>query len=153
MPTREKIIIEISTQKEDFHAADFSHFMYLFRAMYVAALDQIFSASYVSSSEINSGEIDLIVARIESKYKHGISRPDLANLALKELPPEHDLDIADIHRRNPIDITFVAVPLAIFVVAVIATGAWTLSGGNLKFPGLETSIKNIRKKLNLPVRR
>lgn len=150
MSIREEIIVEISTEKGGFHAADFSYFMHLFRAIYVAALDEAPSELSLRLTEIDIVDIDRIIKRLEFNLKINIDPFDASYYATKRLYPSDDLDIIDIRRRNPVDITFLAVPLAISVVAVVAAGAWTISGSTLKLPDFRTSIKNICKKFKIP---
>jgi len=134
----------IDTESGPISVRDLSYFLYHFRAVYVEALSykqehQIYSLS----RETEIAQIaEEIARRLANKGHIGISRNALVNL-----PAEEELSIADISRRNPLDVVFSCVGVALAAAVIISGGEikWDSDGFKVKLPPLGTGIAELKK--------
>lgn len=134
----------IDTESGPISVRDLSYFLYHFRAVYVEALSykqehQI----YRLSRETEIAQIaEEIAQRLADKGHLGISRNALVNL-----PVEEELSIADISRRNPLDVVFSSVGVALAAAVIISGGEikWDSDGFKVKLPPLGQGIAELKK--------
>lgn len=121
---------------------DLSTFFYYFRAAYVEALSFTKEIKiYELASEEEAEDLAKLVARrIAVKGYDGIA----AN-AKQPLPSHEDLYLSDIFRRNPIDVRFSCVRVALAVAVIISGGEIAGHGFKIKLPPLGTGIAEIKK--------
>lgn len=137
----------IETESGPIPVRDLSYFLYHFRAVYVEALRfkqerQIFGRPSEFEIERIAEEI---AQRLAAKGHLGIS-----NNALAPLPDEEELAIADISRRNPLDVVFSCVGVALAAAVIISGGEmkWDKDGFKVKLPPLGKGIAELKKAIN-----
>ncbi len=134
----------IETESGPISVRELSYFLYHFRAVYVEAL------SYKKAHRIynipRENEIAQIAKeiaqRLAMKGHLGVSRN-----ALAKLPAEEELAIAHISRRNPLDVVFSCVEVALAAAVIISGGEikWDKSGVKVKLPPLGKGITELKK--------
>lgn len=134
----------IETETGPISVRELSYFFYHFRAVYVEALRFKYEHQiYGRPSEFEIERIaEEIAQRLATKGHLGVS-----NNALIELPPEEELAIADISRRNPLDIVFSCVGVALAAAVIISGGEmkWDKDGFKVKLPPLGKGIAELKK--------
>lgn len=128
---------------------ELSEFLYLLRAIYVAAVN---FTEDPSNNELSS-EPNLL--RAADALRHELERTPrftLERLANQEVPG--DFTIRDISRRSPLHLVFESIPVA-FTIAVILSGGKFKLGPLLqvKLPPLGTGISALRQAFGKPPRR
>lgn len=134
----------IETESGPISVRDLSYFLYHFRAVYVEAW------RFQQEQQINDLPLkteiaqmaDEIAQRLVNKGHLGISKNALANL-----PAEAELAIADISRRNPLDVVFSCVGVALAAAVIISGGEikWDKDGFKVKLPPLGKGIAELKK--------
>lgn len=141
----------IDTEPGPVSVWEFGHFLYLFRATYAAAAERLFEGQlnpYSSAEELQY---------FAEKLRRELSKMDdrqVGLLARKELPM--DLGIVDISRRNPFEIVFTGIAIAIAVAVIISGGTVKVGPIRVKLPPLGTGIAALRDafgKKQLPPKR
>lgn len=134
----------IETNSGPISAQDLSKFLYYFRAAYVEALNykkegQIFD--HISKAELQDFA-DEVAFRMGANGFPGASYN-----ANAWLPDEQDLNLADISRRNPLDVVFSCVGVALAAAVIISGGEikWDDKGFKVKLPPLGKGIAELRK--------
>lgn len=86
-----------------------------------------------------------IAKRLGAKGSVGIS-----SNALAPLPDEEELAIADISRRNPLDVIFSGVGVALAAAVIISGGEikWDKDGFKVKLPPLGKGIAELKKAIS-----
>ncbi|MGF6181336.1 hypothetical protein ABIB42_002349 [Massilia sp. UYP32] len=137
----DEISAVLNTENGPIATRDLSYFLYLFRAAYVAAHQEINSQQHVElATDYQALEFSkTIKARIANFHWSSIR-----DLALYELHPKDELSIIDISRRNPLDIVFAATPPALIVAVIIAGGSFQFNSGRIILPSLKNAITNMR---------
>jgi uncharacterized metal-binding protein len=134
----------IETESGPISVRDLSYFLYHFRAVYVEALSyKQEHPIYNMPRETEIAQIaEEIAQRLAKKGHLGVSRNALANL-----PAEEELAIADISRRNPLDVVFSCVGVALAAAVIISGGEikWDKDGFKVKLPPLGKGIAELRK--------
>jgi len=131
----------IETEAGPIPTKDFSYFLYLFRGAYVAGRMEL--PSFGGFEVTTDAQVMEFVAVVKQKISN-ISTQELTELALFDLHPDEDLAIADIHRRNPVDIVFAAISLPLVAAVILAGGSFQLRPLNVKLPPLGTCISELR---------
>ena len=119
----------IETESGPIPVRDLSYFLYHFRAVYVEALN------YSQEHQIHGLPREAVISKIAKemvlelakKGRQGITKNALANLL-----PEEELAINKISRRNPLDVLFTGVALAIAVAVIISGGEIKVDEDGLK---------------------
>lgn len=134
----------IETEPGPILVRDFSYFLYHFRAVYVEALiykhqHQIYDLPRESAIAQIADEIASSLAK---KGRLGVPKNALVNL-----PTEEELAIENIFRRNPLDIVFSGVGVALAAAVIISGGEikWDKDGFKVKLPPLGKGIAEIKK--------
>lgn len=131
----------IETESGPIPTKDFSYFLYLLRAAYVAGLVELPSSGGFEVT--TDAQVMDFVAAIERRILN-LSEHEITELALFDLHPDEDLTIADIHRRNPVDVVFAAVTLPLVAAVILSGGSFQLGPLKVKLPPLGTGIEKLR---------
>jgi hypothetical protein len=136
--------VVIETESGPISVRDLSYFLYHFRAVYVEALRyKQEHRIYGLPRETEIAHITQEIARrLANKGNRGISINALVNL-----PAEEELAIADISRRNPLDVVFSCVGVAMAAAVIISGGElkWDKDGFKVKLPPLGKGIAELKK--------
>lgn len=124
----------------------FSEFFTLLRVCYILALEE-------TKFEMDSGgdvAIDLSVEHISESilYRAGsLTKSEFNEIAAKTLPTEEELCIQDIARRNPIDVVFVGIGIALTAALIVSGGKFEFGLTKLKIelPPLGEGIAKLKK--------
>ena len=137
----------IETESGPISTFDLSYFLYHFRAAYVEALE--FKKEQQTDESLNEYQLEKIAeevaSRLANKGRLGVSRN-----ALKHLNADEELNFVDISRRNPIDIVFSCVGVALAAAVIISGGEikWDKDGFKVKLPPLGKGIAELKKAIN-----
>lgn len=134
----------IATESGPISVRDLSYFFYHFRAIYVEAL------SCKREYQIDSLPPEAVIKQLAEKTTRSLAAKGnlaVSRNALKELPAEEELAIADISRRNPLDVVFSSVEIAILIAVIISGGEikWDKDGVKVKLPPLGKGIAELKK--------
>lgn len=137
----------IETESGPVSVQDLSTFLYYFRAAYVESLrckDELQIQDNLADLEID-GFTSEVAQRMAVKGYNGISENAKATLNV-----EDDLYLTDISRRNPIDVVFSCVGVALVAAVIISGGEvkWDKDGFRVKLPPLGKGIAELKKAIN-----
>lgn len=142
----ESFTFTVETATGPFSVRDLSEFFYVFRAVYVAALEALDAnpdrgffrsenwSAYETFAEELALQMDEWTPRTFSLY---------ATLVVDQ---HEDLQIEDIRRRNPIDFDISAVAPAFFAAAILAGGICQFGTRKVTAPSFKKAISVIRGK-------
>ncbi|RYE55668.1 MAG: hypothetical protein EOP48_09705 [Sphingobacteriales bacterium] len=124
----------------------FSEFFTLLRACYILALEE-------TKFEIDDGgdvAIDLSLEQISESilYRAGsLTKSEFNEIAAKTLPAEEEFCIQDIARRNPIDVVFMGIGIALTAALIVSGGKFEFGITKLKIelPPLGEGIAKLKK--------
>jgi len=141
----------IDTETGPIPVRDFSYFLYLFRAVYVAAI-QVYEKNHFNENltEDNVKKLSDIVKKIILRK----STSHLSHLFFYKLPISKDLTILDIKRENPLDVIFSGIPIALAVAVIFSGGKLELTkiGMKVELPPLGEGIRSLINAFDLDVR-
>jgi hypothetical protein len=138
---RETVRAEIETAPGPISVWEFSHFLYLFRATYAAAVDYMAQSGQIAFGVAGDESEGLAVALRE--VLRGYDSRQIVHLASKDLPG--DLTILHVTRRNPVSIEFGGIPIALAVAVVLSGGSFKLGPLSVRLPPLGTGIAALRE--------
>jgi len=143
----------IDTETGPIPVRDFSYFLYLFRAVYVVAIqvyEEHFNENLTEYTEDNVKKLSNIVKK-RILYK---STRNISHLFFHELPISKDLTILDIKRENPLDVIFSGIPIALAVAVIFSGGKLELTktGIKIELPPLGEGIRSLRNAFGLDTR-
>lgn len=143
MITGERFSCTIETTSGPFPARDFGEFLYVFRAVYVAAIDELSHSTSWNAED--TSQMHVFAESIETKMNKWTAKT-FARHAARKLHEEVELRIDEIHRRNPIDLGLVAVAPALLAAVIIAGGAYQFSTKKITIPTFKAAITSIRSR-------
>ena len=141
-PTNTEGLIE--TQSGPISIRELSYFLYHFRAAYVEGIK--LNKREFSYEALNDEDLEKIAEEVAiqlaSKGTYGISQS-----ALADLPANEELNFIDLTRRNPIEIVFSCVAVALAAAVIISGGEikWDKDGFSVKLPPLGKGIAELKK--------
>lgn len=145
LPTLVHAMLE--TESGPIPVRDFAHFLYHFRAAYVAALD---AGKQLGFAEEPTGTVLRQLAEQVAQELSRAGPPGISRLALANLPAVEELNLVDIFRINPIDIVFSCIGVALSAAVIVAGGEvkWDEDGFHVKIPPLHTGIAKLELAIN-----
>ena len=144
----DKVEVTIDSDGNPVPVQYFTRYFYWLRACYVLALDEY---------KFELGEEDGDVAVKEktaqelassiSRRASSMSQNEIYQFANKRLPPEQELLLQDIMRRNPFEVVFLGIGIALTAALIVSGGKFELSLTELKIqiPPLGEGIASLRK--------
>ena len=135
---------EIDTASGPISVMELSYFLYHFRVAYVAALHV---RDERGIKEISSEEEADMFANEVAEYLSKIDTFQIRNFALLQLIDNEDLTFLNINRRNPLDIVFGGVAIALTAAVILSGGDFKLGPLHVKLPPLGKGIAELRKAL------
>jgi hypothetical protein len=137
----------IKTESGPISILDLSHFLYHFRAAYVEALK--FKKQNTVYETPNEAELEIIANEVASRMAVN-GHVGISNNALTPLHADEELNFVDISRRNPIDIVFSCVWVALAAATIISGGEIKLDkdGFRIKLPPLGKGIAELKKAID-----
>ena len=137
----------IETNTGPISVQDLSKFLYYFSAAYVEALlykKERYVYDHLTELEVEIF-VDGVARRIATKGWDGVS----AN-AKVPLDENEELNLTDISRRNPLDIVFSCIGVALAAAVIISGGEmkWDKDGFKVKLPPLGKGIAELKKAIS-----
>lgn len=144
----DKVEVTIDSDGNPVPVQYFTTYFYWLRACYVLALDEY---------EFELGEEDGDVAVKEktaqelassiSRRASSMSQNEISQFANKRLPPEQELLLQDIMRRNPFEVVFLGIGIALTAALIVSGGKFEFGLTKLKIqiPPLGEGIERLRK--------
>jgi hypothetical protein len=135
-----QLTANIETDGGPMPLGDLSYFLYLFRALYVAAREEM-----TSSGQFQIESIDQVnrFARLVAK-RIGTSAHQFADFASRKLSDQEDIRVVNIYRQNPLFVVFEGIGLSLVTCAIIAGGSFALNQDTIELPSLRTMITKIQ---------
>ncbi|SFV65776.1 hypothetical protein MNB_SM-6-240 [hydrothermal vent metagenome] len=143
LPVTAKEATRINTETGPIPVSDFSYFLYLFRAAYVAGIKA--SRNNFPNENFEKSDVKKLTNIVQENLLHK-SKRDITFLSFYKLPPHEDLTILDIKRENPLDVIFGGISIAFAVAVILSGGKFELTKDGLKveLPSLGDGIRSLR---------
>ena len=143
LPTTAKEVTRINTETGPISVSDFSYFLYLFRAVYVAGVKV--SRNHFPNKNFEKSDVEKLSSIVRENLLHK-SKREITFLSFYKLPPHEDLTILDIKRENPLDVIFGGISIAFAIAVILSGGKFELSKDGLKveLPSLGDGIRSLR---------
>jgi hypothetical protein len=128
-----KVEVTILSDGKPIPIHQFSEFFTLLRVCYILALEE----AKFEMEDDGDVVVDLSVEHISEAIMHhasSLSKADFNRIAAQSLPREEELYLLDIARRNPFDVVFMGIGIAL-------TAALIVSGGNFEFGPTKLKIE------------
>ncbi len=143
LPVTTKEATRINTETGPIPVGDFSYFLYLFRAAYVAGIKA--NGSNFPNENFIKDEVEELSNIVQENLLRK-SKREITFLSFHKLPIHEDLTILDIKRENPLDVIFGGIAIAFTVAVILSGGKFELTKDGLKveLPPLGEGIKSLR---------
>jgi hypothetical protein len=141
-----KVEVTIMSDGEPVPTRQFSEYFTLLRVCYILALEE---AKFEMEGD-GDVAVDLSVEHISEAVLHhasSLSKTDFNRLASQSLPREEELYLQDIFRRNPFEVVFLGIGIALTAALIVSGGKFEFSLTKLKIeiPPLGEGIAKLRK--------
>jgi len=137
----------LNTESGPVSVKDFSYFLYHFRAVYVESLK--LAKKYKVESFQSKEKLDEFQRVVEVKLAN-LHPMSLSKSALYPLDESEDLFFTELNRRNPIEIVFECIGVALTIAVIISGGKikFTKEGVEAELPPLGEGIDKLRMAIN-----
>jgi len=143
LPVTTKEATRINTETGPIPVSDFSYFLYLFRAAYVAGIKA--NRNNFPNENFIKDDVEKLSDIVKKDLSHK-SKRDITFLSFHKLPIHEDLTILDIKRENPLDVIFGGISIAFAIAVILSGGKFELTKDGLKveLPPLGKGIRSLR---------
>ncbi|WP_323915591.1 hypothetical protein [Aeromonas caviae] len=144
----EKVEVTIRSDGKPVPSRQFSEYFILLRACYVLALDEVQFELDQDDGDVAVAEMTVESVTAAITYRASTITPrELEILASAELPPHEELYLQNIVRRNPFDVVFLGIGIALAAALIVSGGKFEFGLTKLKIeiPPLGEGIEKLRK--------
>lgn len=140
-----KVEVTILSDGEPVPTRQFSEYFTLLRVCYILALEE----AKFEMEDDGDVAVDISVEHISEAILHhagSLSRAEFNRLSSQSLPREEELYLQDISRRNPFEIVFLGIGIALTAALIVSGGKFEFSPTKLKIeiPPLGEGIAKLR---------
>ena len=141
-----KVEVTIKSDGEPVPIQQFSEFFTLLRVCYILALEE----AKFEMDDDGDVTVDISIEHISEAILHhagSLTKPEFNKIAAQSLPKEDELYLQDIARRNPFDVVFMGIGIALTAALIVSGGKFELGITKLKIelPPLGEGIAKLKK--------
>jgi hypothetical protein len=141
-----KVEVTINSDGKPVPIQQFSEFFTLLRVCYILALEE----AKFEMEDDGDIAVDLSVEHISEAILHhagSLTKSEFNKIAVQTLPREEELYLQDIARRNPFDVVFMGIGIALTAALIVSGGKFEFGLTKLKIeiPPLGEGIAKLKK--------
>jgi hypothetical protein len=141
-----KVEVTINSDGKPVPIQQFSEFFTLLRVCYILALEE----AKFEMEDDGDVAVDLSVEHISEAILHharSLTKSEFNKIAVQTLPREEELYLQDIARRNPFDVVFMGIGIALTAALIVSGGKFEFGLTKLKIeiPPLGEGIAKLKK--------
>ena len=141
-----KVEVTINSDGKPVPIQQFSEFFTLLRVCYILALEE----AKFEMEDDGDIAVDLSVEHISEAILHhagSLTKSEFNKIAVQVLPREEELYLQDIARRNPFDVVFMGIGIALTAALIVSGGKFEFGLTKLKIeiPPLGEGIAKLKK--------
>jgi hypothetical protein len=141
-----KVEVTINSDGKPVPIQQFSEFFTLLRVCYILALEE----AKFEMEDDGDVAVDLSLEHISEAILHhagSLTKSEFNKIAVQTLPREEELYLQDIARRNPFDVVFMGIGIALTAALIVSGGKFEFGLTKLKIeiPPLGEGIAKLKK--------